>query len=77
MTSFMISQSQVDQEFGSNILEKKEQNESEEVIIRVCVKGDLFCVEAELDRKMSHAQFIDLIRSEICFVLGLKHMPWL
>ena len=34
------------------------------VAIRVCAKGDPFCIEVELDMKMSHTRFIDLSRSE-------------
>ena len=64
MNSFMKAQSQADNEFLSNLLEKKEQNKNEEVVIQVRVKGDPFYKEVELDMKMSHTRFIDLIRSE-------------
>ena len=63
MNSFMKAQSQADNEFLSNLLGKKEQSKNEEVVIRVRAKGDPFCIELELDMKMSHTIFIDLIGS--------------
>ena len=65
MNSFMKPQNQNERELLSKILEKKEHNESEEVIIPVLAKRDAFCVEVDLNRKMSHIEFIDLTRSEI------------
>ena len=41
-------------------LKKKEQNEYEEVVIWVRAKGDIFCIEVELDMKMSHTNLTDL-----------------
>ena len=64
INSFMKAQSQADNEFLSNLLEKKEQNKNEEVVIRVRAKVDPFCIEVELYMKMSHTRFIDFIRSE-------------
>ena len=62
--SFMKAQNQADNEFQSNLFEKEEQNKNEEVVIRVCAKRDPFCIEVELDMKMSYTRFIHLIRSE-------------
>ena len=64
MNSFMKAQNQADDEFLSNLLEKKEQNKNEKVVIRIREKGDPFCIELELDMKISHTRSIDLIRSE-------------
>ena len=64
MNSFMKAQNQTDDEFLSNLLEKKEQNKNEKVVIRIREKGDPFCIELELDMKISHTRSIDLIRSE-------------
>ena len=52
----------------SSLLEKKEQNKNEKDVISVHVKGDPFRIEVELDMKMSHTRFIDLIRSEFSFL---------
>ena len=64
MNSFLKAQSQADNEFSSNLLDKKEQNKNEEVVSRVRAKGNPVCTEVELDVKISHTRFIDLIRSE-------------
>ena len=56
----MEVQSQAGNEFLSNLLEMKEQNKNEEVVIRVRAKRDPFCIEVELDMKISHTRFIDL-----------------
>ena len=37
--------------------------QNEEVVIRVCARGDPFCIEVELDMKISHTRFIDLVVS--------------
>ena len=42
------------------LLKKKEQSENEEVVIWVRAKGDIFCIEVELDMKMSHTKLTDL-----------------
>ena len=42
------------------LLKKKEQSENEEVVIWVRAKGDIFCIEVELDMKMFHTKLTDL-----------------
>ena len=42
-------------------MEKKDQQKSGEVAIRDPSKGDPFYIEVELDMKVSHIRFIDLI----------------
>ena len=60
----MKVQGEANNDFLSNLQEKKEQNKNDEVVIRVRAKGYLFCVEVELDIKMSHIRFINSFRSE-------------
>ena len=69
MNSFMKAQSEADNEFLSHLLEKKEQNKTEEVVFQGRAKGYPFCIEEDLDMKISHTRFIDLIRSEFSFLI--------
>ena len=46
----------------SDLLEKEEQSKNNEVVIQVRSRGDPLCIEVELDMKMSHTRFTDLIR---------------
>lgn len=73
INSFMKSQIQDDWDFFSKILEKKEHNESEEVIIPVRAKEDPFCIEVELDRKISPTELKSIDQR----LVYLMHMPWL
>ena len=47
-----------------DLLEKEEQSKNEEVVTQVRPREDPVCIEVELDMKMSHTSFTDLIRSE-------------
>ena len=43
---------------------KRKNKTKTKVVIRIREKGDPFCIELELDMKISHTRSIDLIRSE-------------
>ena len=74
--SFLFFKIQVDNKFLSNLLEEKEQNGNEEVVIRFCAKGDLFCIKVELDEDV-----IDLISSEFSLLdsqaLAVIKLPYI
>ena len=59
MNSFMKAQSQANNEVLCNLLEKKVQIKNEEGVIQVRAKGDPFCLEVELDMKISHISLPD------------------
>ena len=60
----MKAESQADNKFCLIFWKRKNKTKMKKVAIRVCAKGDSFCIEGELDMKMSHTRFIDLSRSE-------------
>ena len=73
----MKAHSQIDNEFLLTFWKRKNQKKkkkSGEVAIRVRAKGDPFYIEVELDMKVSHIRFIDLIRSEFSL---LDSQDWL
>ena len=74
MNRFMTARSQADMDLLTNLLEKKEQNKNDEIVIRVCANGGPVCIEVELDVMIFHTKLIDLIRSEFSL---LTHKLWL
>ena len=69
----MKAHSHIDNEFLLTFWKRKKKK-SGEVAIRVRAKGDPFYIEVELDMKVSHIRFIDLIRSEFSL---LDSQAWL